>query len=360
MEHAYAVILAGGRGERFWPLSTSSRPKQFVSLFGDRPLLGMAVDRLEGLIPPERILIITSADLVEATREAASELPHENIVGEPFGRDTAPAVALAGALVKQRDPNGVFCILTADHIMEELQVYRQTLKDCMELASAEDVLITIGINPDSPSTGFGYIEAGEEVSKDRPTSIYKATRFVEKPDEATATEYLASGKFYWNAGMFIWSVDSLEKAFARHCTPLEVLMNELATAAGTDGFLDQLEKSYTACDRISVDYALMEHADNILVAKGTFVWDDVGAWPAVANHFPSDENGNVGVGAVESDDCNNNIIVSEDRLTALIGVEDLIVVQADGATLICHKDRAQEIKQMVQRLGKSGKYDELI
>ena len=244
--------------------------------------------------------------------------------------------------------------------MEELDVYRQTLQDSLELALAEEVIITIGINPNEPATGFGYIEAGAAVAGERQTAIFKADRFVEKPDEVTAREYLASGKFYWNSGMFIWSVATLENAFAAHCPPLAKLLNELALAAGSEGFLDQLAKSYEACERISVDYALMEHADNILVAKGTFVWDDVGAWPAVANHFPADDAGNVGVGAVETDDCASNIVVSEDRLTALIGVKDLIVVQAEGATLICHKDKAQDIKKLVQRMGKSGKYDELI
>lgn len=360
MAERYAVIMAGGKGERFWPLSTSRHPKQLLALVGDKPLIAQAVDRLEGLVPPENVFVVTNADLVEATREAAPLLPPENIVGEPIGRDTAAAVACGGALVKARDPEGVFAILTADQVMGDLPLFFATLKGAMDLALEQDVLATIGIQPTYPSTGFGYIESGEPLGSKEGVEFRKADRFVEKPDEKTASEYLETGRFYWNSGMFIWSVKSLEKAFSAHCPEMAELM-EVLTGYARDGKIDDgMAATYPALGRISIDYALMEKAQNIVMACGTFAWDDVGAWPALESHFPQDEGGNTRVGSVETVDAEGNIVLSEDRLTALIGVKDLVVVQAEGVTLVCPKDRAQDIKKMVVQLRETGGYDALL
>ena len=360
IEHAYAVILAGGKGERFWPMSTARQPKQLLSLVGERSLLAQAVERLEGLVPPERVLVITSADLVAATRESVPEVPPEQIIGEPVGRDTAPAVALAAALVKQRDPEGVFCILTADHVMGDLEVFRDTLRDAMDLAFREDVLITIGIRPTEPSTGYGYIEAPEVFSRVNESTFRRARRFVEKPDGDTARKYLAEGNFYWNSGMFIWSVAALEKAFRAHCPALADMMDSLGPHVGKQSFEEQFKTTYETVTRISIDYALMEHAENIVMAEGVFAWDDVGSWTALSNHFPADEGGNVVVGAGELLGAEGNIVVSRDHLTAVVGVSDLVVVQAPGVTLVCPKDRVQDVKKMVQQLREAGTYDEVL
>ncbi|MBT8042140.1 MAG: mannose-1-phosphate guanylyltransferase [Kiritimatiellales bacterium] len=352
--------MAGGRGERFWPLSTSKCPKQLLALVGEKPLIAQAVDRLEGLVPPENVFVVTNADLVEATQDAAPLLPPENIVGEPIGRDTAAAVACGGALVKARDADGVFAVLTADQVMGDLDVFVATLKGGMDLAEHNDILVTIGIQPTYPATGFGYIESGADFQTAENVEFRKADRFVEKPDEATAADYVASGKFFWNSGMFIWSVPALEKAFGAHCPEMLELMSQLTGYAKDGKIIEGMDATYPNLGKISVDYALMEKADNIVMACGTFYWDDVGAWPALESHFKQDEDGNTRIGQVEALDAGGNIILSKDRLTAVIGVEDLIVVQAEGVTLVCPKDRAQDIKKMVVALREKGSYDELL
>jgi mannose-1-phosphate guanylyltransferase len=360
MAGRYAVIMAGGKGERFWPLSTSKHPKQLLALVGDKPLIAQAVDRLEGLVPPENVFVVTNADLVDATRTAAPLLPPENIVGEPVGRDTAAAVACGGALVRARDDNGVFAVLTADQVMGDLDIFFATIKGGMDLAEQNDILVTIGIQPTYPSTGFGYIESGDAFECVDDVEFRKASRFVEKPDEVTASGYVSSGKFFWNSGMFIWSVPALEKAFATHCPEMQRLMESLTDYAREDRIVEGMDAAYPSLEKISIDYALMEKADNIIMACGTFAWDDVGSWPALESHFPKDEGGNTRIGQVETLDAADNIVLSKDRLTAVIGVEGLVVVQAQGVTLICPKDRAQDIKQLVVALREKGSYDHLL
>lgn len=360
MAGRYAVIMAGGKGERFWPLSTSKHPKQLLALVGDKPLIAQAVDRLDGLIPPENVFVVTNADLVEATQKAAPMLPPENIVGEPIGRDTAAAVACGGALVAAKDPTAVFAVLTADQVMGDLDIFKATLKGGMDLAEQNEILVTIGIQPTFPSTGFGYIESGAEFAKTEGVQFKKAARFVEKPALAKAQEYLASGKFFWNSGMFIWSVPTLGKAFAAHCPVMKTLMDELTVYAQRGEIFQGLEKIYPTLGKISVDYALMEKADNIVMACGTFAWDDVGSWPALESHFSKDEGGNTLIGNCQQIDSSGNIIYSKDRLTAVIGAENLVVVQAEGVTLVCPKEHAQDIKKMVTMLKEKGSFDALL
>ena len=366
LDHAYAIILAGGYGERFWPASTAAKPKQLLSLLGDRTMLEMAIDRLDGLIPPERILVLTSADLVDATQAAAPALPLGNVVGEPMRRDTAAAVALGCALVEARDPDGAFCILTADHVMGDLDLFRHTLASGLELAAERDVLVTIGLTPVHPSTAFGYVEtaapldAAPQGTGGEAVAFHSVARFVEKPDRETAEEYVASGRFWWNSGMFVWSVRSLHAAFAAHQPPLGAFIDELIPSVGTDGFADALAAGFEPLEKISVDYALMEKADNIVMAEGRFAWDDVGSWPEVANHLPADEAGNVATGDVVALDAKNNIVLSEGRLTAVIGVEDLVVVHTGEATLIVPKDRAQDVKKIVTELREQPEWQHLL
>ena len=360
MTGRYAVIMAGGKGERFWPLSTSKHPKQLLALVGDKPLIAQAVDRLEGLIPPENVFVVTNADLVEATQQAAPMLPAENIVGEPIGRDTAAAVACGGALVGAKDPDGVFAILTADQVMGDLDVFKKTLSGGMDLAERNEILVTIGIQPTFPSAGFGYIESGDDFESVGGVAFKKAVRFVEKPDAETAQSYLDTGRFFWNSGMFIWSVPTLGNAFAAHCPEMKALMDELGEYAARGEIVQGLTKTYPGLGKISIDYALMEKADNIVMACGTFMWDDVGSWPALEGHFPQDDSGNTLIGECEQLDSRGTIVYSKDRVTAVIGAEDLIVVQAEGVTLVCPKDRAQDIKKMVVALREKGTREQLL
>ena len=360
LDRAYAVILAGGKGERFWPLSTSRRPKQVLSLVGNKALMALALDHLKGLIPPKRIIVITSADLVAITRKAAPQLPRANIIGEPFGRDTAAACALGSSLVKARDPRATFCVLTADHIIKDKDIFQQTLRNGFEAAMSADVLVTIGIKPTCPHTGFGYIEVARRLPQKRGIAFFKARRFVEKPDRKTAERYVQSGRFFWNAGMFIWSVESFQRALRRYAPGLFRMSEVMTRAAGRRGFYAQLAREYRRLEKISIDYALMEKADNIVMARGVFRWDDVGSWSAIENHFDKDKDGNLLLGLCEAIDSTGNLVVSRERLTALIGVKGLVVVQAGQATLICAKNRAQDVKKMVQKLAASGKYPQVL
>ena len=359
-KHFFAVILAGGKGERFWPLSTSRMPKQLLSLVGGKPLLAQAVDRLHGLIPPSHVFVITNKDLVAATRKATPTLPVKNIIGEPFGRDTAAAIAAGAALVKHRDPKGVFCVLTADHIMGNIPLFQRTLKACLARALHEHVLITIGIKPRDPNTGYGYIEAETRYRTVSGIRFCRARRFVEKPNLRKAKKYFDAGNYYWNSGMFAWSVATIEKAFRKHRPALFDLVNKLVKVAGKPQFDQELRRGYQPLEKISIDFALMEKADNIVMARGVFPWDDVGSWTALEDHIPRNHEGNVLVGTCESVHAHNNIVLSNDRLTALVGVRDLIVVQAMGVTMICPKDRAQDVKKLVEKLKSSGRYAEVL
>ena len=359
-KNCFAVILAGGKGERFWPLSTSHRPKQLLSLVGDKSLLEQAVSRLSGLIPPERVIVITNADLVEASRKAAPSLPPQNIIGEPVGRDTAAAVALGAALVKAKQHDGVFCVLTADHILGDLPLFQGTLGAAFEVAAKQDVLITIGIQPSEPSTGYGYIEAGDIHQDVGGITFLKAKRFVEKPNVERANAYLASGNFLWNSGMFIWSVQSLAAGLRRHRPPLAHLLDQMAHVAWKPEFDAAMAKAYQGLEKISIDYALMEKSDNILVARGVFAWDDVGTWDALKNHFPEDLNKNTVIGACEQQDARDNIVYSKNHLTALVGVTGLVVVQSDGVTLVCARDKVQDIKKLVEKLRQGGQHNQVL
>ncbi len=359
-QHFFAVILAGGKGERFWPLSTSRHPKQVLALVGDKPLIQQAVDRLQDFIPADRVYIITSEDLAEAIRRAAPELPPENVVGEPVGRDTAAAIALGAVLIQARDPEGVFCVLTADHVMGNLEVFTSTLREGLALAARQEVLVTIGIPPTEPSSAYGYIEAGTSLGAGGPVEFLRAQRFVEKPARETAEAYLKGGRHYWNSGMFLWSVRTFCAGLEKHCPPLAEMMRRLAAVGGGEAFATAVGREYAQLKKISIDYALMEKADNIVMAVGQFAWDDVGSWPALENHLPKDTSGNALRGDCEALDSSGNIVLSEGRLTALIGVKDLVVVQAEGVTLVCPKDRAQDVKKMVERLRADGRREQVL
>ena len=353
MAEAYAIVMAGGNGERFWPMSTPERPKQFVALFGGKPLIRHAADRLKGLVPPERTLVITAERLVAQTRRALSGIPRANVIGEPCRRDTAAAVACACGLVKRLGgPDAVGCILTADQLMEPAAKFRRTLKSAVKVASRTDAIVTVGIEPDHPATGFGYIECGPRIRTGTPTEFHAVRRFVEKPDEKTAKRYLRSGRFCWNSGLFIWKVSTMEAAFVRYAPDIAGLIGQVSKAKSIRA---TLAKAYPTLRAISVDYAVMEKARKVVVARSEFKWDDVGSWTAIPKHFPVDAAGNTCLGRTALLDTNDSIVVSEDgHLTAVLGMKDVVVVQTPDATLVCAKDRVQDVKQLVKRLGANG------
>jgi len=354
----HVVIMAGGRGERFWPMSTQERPKQFLSLVTGRPMLVEAVERVRGLVPPERILILTNARHRALARELVPEIPEGNVVGEPVGRDTGPAVALATGIIGRHGEDAVYCMLTADHVIGGVELFLKTLKACAEVAGREDALLTIGMRPREPSTGYGYIEAGEEMSPVSGIRFFRARRFVEKPDRTTAEKYLAQGNFFWNSGMFIWRVGVIREALRRHRPQLYEFSRQVTAASAVDRLLTK--ETYGALEKISIDYAVMEKAANVIMAEGVFEWDDIGSWSALAAHLRRDRAGNASSGRCVFYEAEGCVAVTDGKLAALVGVRDLVVVQAGGVILVCPRDRAQDVKKLVHHLEKSGGYEDVL
>lgn len=352
-ENLYAVIMAGGRGERFWPLSRTARPKQFVSIFGGKPLITIAVERLEGLVAPDHILVITSADLVDVSREALPELPPENIIGEPFGRDTAAACALGMAWTSWKGgDSATMAVLTADHLIEDVPVFRQTLADASDIAAREKAISVIGIVPEFPSTGYGYVESEKSLETGTTTEFIRVKRFVEKPNLETAKQYVSSGRHYWNSGMFIWTASTFKNALREFRPQLLEMAERMESKFGKEDFNDALLEEYTKLDKISIDYAVMEKASNIIAARGSFGWDDVGTWVSAATHFANDSNGNATHGKTEILQSQGNTIVNDvdGHLVAVMGAENLVVVHTADATLVCTRDCAQNLKELVKQI----------
>jgi mannose-1-phosphate guanylyltransferase len=352
MAERFVVIIAGGRGERFWPQSRSHRPKHLLPIVGEHPLLRQTLDRVRSLVSPRNTFVITSLSQEKGVRACCRRLPAENVVVEPVGRDTAPAVALAAALVERRDPSGVFAILPADHVIHDAKAYVADLDAAFSAAGSADVLVTLGITPHEPATGFGYVHRGETWAAFGGRTLFSVRRFVEKPSLEVAQGYLASGEYLWNAGMFVWSVPSFTTALGRHAPDLwDGLEPVRAALARRRSLAKALATVYPSLRRISIDYALLEKSGNVVVLPATFDWDDVGAWPAVARHWPADARGNVGRGRVLVEDGANNIISSDDgHLVAVLGVSDCIVVRTKDATLVVPRARAQEIKTLLKKL----------
>ena len=344
----YAVILAGGNGERFWPLSTPKRPKQFLKIFGGMSLLRQAAIRLHGLADPEHVIVITSSQLVAATRGELPELPRENIIAEPCRRDTAAAVAVAcGRVRRLGGEDAVGVILTADQLMDRPATFRRILKDAVRAAAGGDI-VTLGVQPDSPATGFGYIEPGTLAQTGTKTPIYHVRSFTEKPDCATAADYVARG-FVWNAGMFVWKASTLRAAFAAHAPQLLPLVDAVSAAKRPAAVLRKL---YPGLARISFDYAVMEKAHNVLVARGDFGWDDVGSWTAMGRHFEADEQLNIIHGSATMVDVRRSVIVAQGTHVALMGLDDIVVVSTRDNVLVAAKNRVQDLKKLVAKLGK--------
>lgn len=352
MPQNFIVIIAGGKGERFWPQSRAHRPKHLLPIVGSKPLLEQTLDRVRSLASPKNTFVITSEVQAEAVREVCHRLPLENVIAEPAGRDTAAAVALAAAIVGARDPDGVFAVLPADHVIRDGKAYERDLRAAFAAASAEAVMVTIGIAPTEPATGFGYIQRGEKWKTFERRPVYRVQRFVEKPSLEVAQGYLASGDYVWNAGMFVWSVPVVEEALRQHVPELYDQLEPVRKALVKNKPLGpSLKKVYPTLAKISVDYALLEKSTNVVVLPSSFDWDDVGAWPAVPRHYKKDAAGNVCRGLAVIEDGSNNIVFSEEgHLTAVLGISDLIVVHTKDATLVAPKAKAQEIKRLLKRI----------
>jgi mannose-1-phosphate guanylyltransferase len=352
MSERYIVIMAGGRGERFWPLSRTNRPKHLLPVVGHEAMLRQTLDRIGNLVPKDRIMIITNREQESAIRELCPDLDAGNIVAEPIGRDTAAAVALAALVVRRKNPDATFAMLPADHVIHDQCGFRDCLADAFRIAESSAILITVGVSPTHAATGYGYIERGEALPGWEDAGAYVVRRFVEKPDQQRAESYLKQGTFYWNAGMFVWQVKAIEASLKTHCGQLFAAMGVLSGLLDSGRSMeDALDSVYPDLPRISIDFAVMEKAAEVATLSARFDWDDVGEWPAVARHCEADAAGNALVGHALVRDGKGNLVFNDGaRVTALLGVEDLIVVHTADATLVCHKSRAQEIKAIVKAL----------
>lgn len=344
MDNAYAFVMAGGSGERFWPMSRQATPKHLLRLLDDRTLLETTVDRLRGVIPAENIYILTNVAQAESVRAAVPGIPAGHVIAEPAKRDTAPACALATALARAADPGAVCLVLPADAMIHDVEGFRRQLRDAIGTARREEAIVTIGIPPAFPSTGFGYLETGTELAAAAEGSrVRRLVTFVEKPDLETATGYVASGRFYWNAGIFLWKASTFLQEARRQAPELAGFIEGLPSAAQVP---DYLARHFAELPKISVDYAIMEHAESVVAVLSEFDWDDVGAWTALPAHLGSDVDGNSTRGHVVAVDSQRNIAISNGRAIALCGVSDLVVVETPDAILVCHRDAVQGVKAL--------------
>jgi len=347
----YALILAGGSGERFWPLSRKSKPKQLLALFSEKTLLEDTVDRLEGLVERENILILTNQDQVVGVRALFPDFPKENVVAEPAKRDTAAAIALGAGWVTMRDRGATMIVLPADHLIRDMAGFQKTLRTAAAAAEQSGELVTIGIKPTWACPGFGYIEQGEKfpLQGDKGgAEVSTVARFREKPDSALAETFLKQGNFRWNAGMFIWTVPSILSAFHRHTPELARFIEMLHESRDMTA---TLKEHFPHLPKVSIDYAVMEKAGRTLVVEAAFDWDDVGSWTAAAKYWKNDSNGNIGNAELTTQDSSDNIVYTNQKMhIALMGVKNLIVVQTGDALLIADRHEAEKIKNLVGKV----------
>ena len=340
----YASILAGGQGERLWPLSVSARPKQFLDLFGGEPLLVQTFRRLDGLVSIERRAVVTLGELRADTAALLDELSPEQIFCEPCARNTAAAVALACGHLLRRDPTAVLALLPADHVMTRPEAFRAALADAARLVAEHPVIATLGAVPTFPATGYGYMACGEAlpVPDGCQTPFFHVRRFVEKPDEATARAYLTTGRYLWNVGIFIAQVATFREAFRRHAPEYLPLIDHPEAA----------EALYPTLPKRSFDVAVMEHCQEVVVAHADLGWDDVGSLEAFARHFPADAQGNILLAPAVTLDAAGNLVAAQgdSRTTALLGVRDLAVIHTPQATLICPRAQAQRLRELLPHL----------
>lgn len=332
-DRCHVFILAGGSGERFWPMSRSQTPKHLLKLLGEQTLLETTVRRLEGLIPWERVFVLTNAAQQEAARAALPFLPEKNIIAEPAKRDTGPACALATALPD--DPDALCALLPADAMIHNTGAFRSQLREAFATADTQPALVTFAIPPTTPSTAFGYLRLGDPPPQGGALPVL---RFVEKPDLPTAVHYLRSGQYAWNAGIFIWKAATFLNECERLAPPLAKFIREFHG--------DSWQERFAQLPKISVDYAILEQAETVLALRALFDWDDVGSWDALPRHLGHDETGNTLRGSVALHESKNNIAISNGRHIALCGVENLVVVETPDAILVCHRDAAQDIKRL--------------
>ncbi len=352
----YAVVMAGGSGTRFWPKSRRDRPKQLLRLFGETTMLQETVARIAPLVPRERVLIITGADQADAVRAQLPDLPAANVVGEPCPRDTAACVGLAAEIVARADAEGSMIVMPADHVISPAETFLRTMRAAMDVLDADPTcFLTFGVRPTRPETGYGYIERAEKLGEPDGIPLYRVAQFREKPDLATARRFLDEGRFAWNAGIFLWRARAILDELSRQKPGLAAALHRVGDAFGTPEAAEVLNREYPLMEKAPIDKAVMEKAANVRVLDVVYDWSDVGDWRALAELLEKDHDGNAIQGSVLAVDSSRNIVISDEGgLIATLGIEDLVVVQSGGATLVARKDQLDKLKQLVESLHARG------
>ncbi len=353
-ENLYVVIMAGGRGERFWPQSRASHPKQLLRLIGNLTLIEQTAERMTGLVKPENCLVITNHEYVASMRSLLRWIPPDNIIGEIHGRDTGPCVAMASALVRRRsngNENAALIVMPSDHVIGNAAKLRQTLSDAVTAARKTDKPVVLGVTPVYPATGFGYVKYGDREKFDSETGFFKGEGFKEKPSRDEAKSFVKCGSYKWNSGMFVWTLGTLERLMTEKAHWLLDLSAQLADADEKGTLEEVAGELYGNIAKISIDYSLMEHVSDFLVADCEFEWNDVGSWTALRSQIRSREHGNIVRGLFHGVDTHNCIISGDSTpLIATVGVKDLIIVHTPDATLVCDVQSAQKVKELVHQL----------
>lgn len=342
--------MAGGKGERFWPLSTGKIPKPFLPLIGSKTLIQLTVERTSRFIPQDRIFVVLGKRHLSVAQKQLPGLPLENFIVEPVGRDTAACIGLAATVISIRDPHGIMLVLPADQYVTDLEDFAGTATTCILAASKGDYLVTMGIRPTRPETGYGYIHTGRRTKIDN-VSCFKVDRFVEKPAHSTAVEYLKDGSYFWNAGIFVWQIQSILNAIKIHVPLLYDGLEGIRAALfrNRKGAADAI---FRRLERKSIDYAVMEKAENVLMVPAKFAWDDIGTWASLQRVLELDTEGNYTHGENITIDTKNSVIVGDDRKIAVIGLSDIVVVSSKHGILVCDKKRVQEVREIAKKIQK--------
>jgi mannose-1-phosphate guanylyltransferase len=353
--HYYALIMAGGIGTRLWPMSRRDHPKQVLSLIDDRSMFKISVERLQPLFQPQDVFVVTGREHVGLLQAEGTGIPDRNFIVEPMGRGTAPAIGLSAITLRKRDPQAVMVVLTADHFISDEAGFRKVLEAARQVAEI-DYLVTLGVTPAFPATGYGYIERGEALTTIDGLTAYKVEAFREKPDAETAARFLKAGRYSWNAGMFVWKVDRFLAELSRTMPDFYQQLLQIAQALDTPQADALIKKTWPEVKPQTVDYGVMEKAQGVTVIPAEFGWSDIGSWDALFDILPGDEHGNVVRQAEQLGyDTTNTLIVGRKRLVATVGLHDMIIIDAGDVIFVCPKDRAQDVKKLVDELKNQGR-----
>ena len=350
----YALIMAGGSGTRLWPRSRESCPKQLLGLLSEKTMLQEACQRIAPLVPDDKIFMVTNEAYTDVVRQQVPQVPAANIIGELEGHGTAPCIGLSALYLRRLDPDAVMAVLTADHYIEKADELRRALGAAAQVAE-EGHLVTLGIEPNRPATGYGYIERGEKLAQVSGHEVYQVEKFTEKPDLATAQAFVESGRYYWNSGMFIWKVSTILREFEKLMPQLYAQLMEIDAALGTAEERAVLERVWSKVENETIDYGIMERAEDVAVIPVDIGWSDVGSWATLLELLPADREGNVVGGQHIGLDTKGSLIHSSHRLVATIGLKGMIVVDTEDALLVCPKERAQEVRDLVDMLKELGR-----